>query len=342
MSIVTSGGLRISGIWTKAGCASCVSVKGKNKGEDILFDLGVGAETSIPLGSAKFVFISHSHVDHIGGIISHARFTGLSQRKCTYYVPQDCIQNLEDARLAMSRLDGADIPMVLVPISPGITIPINETLFVRVFPTVHRVPSVGFAVYRKEKVLRSEFSNYSKTDLGELKRRRVNVYDEPVENLEMVYTGDTTFEGIHPTRTLGINVFMAEILIMELTYLDGDRSKAIERYHVHIQDIIENAHVFLNKQIVFCHLSSKYGPASKCISMLRNALPAALADRVAVSLRAFGAEEDLTKVVYSRQEATQFRILCQECRQVAITRRGSWRESAGGGRGVGSFSSKPA
>jgi ribonuclease BN (tRNA processing enzyme) len=54
-------------------------------------------------------------------------------------------------------------------------------------------------------------------------------------------------------------IFGAHTFIMELTYLDGDRSKAAEWGHIHLDDVISNAHLFESVQrLVFVHISQKY------------------------------------------------------------------------------------
>jgi ribonuclease Z len=54
-------------------------------------------------------------------------------------------------------------------------------------------------------------------------------------------------------------LFKAHTFIIECTYLDGDRAKAIEWSHVHLDDIIDNAHLFENVQrLVLVHISQKY------------------------------------------------------------------------------------
>jgi ribonuclease BN (tRNA processing enzyme) len=61
-----------------------------------------------------------------------------------------------------------------------------------------------------------------------LKAEGVDIMTEETAEVELVYTGDTTFEGLcRPELDF---VFKAEILIMEVTYLDGDEQKAVGRF----------------------------------------------------------------------------------------------------------------
>jgi ribonuclease Z len=292
MSLTTSGGIKVTGAWTRAGLGSCVRVEGPNKFDDILFDCGVCEAECVRAG---FVFISHGHVDHIGACVMHARAKMLTSRQAIYYVPVESVGPLEDARIAFSKMDGKDIPMKIIPIGPGDSINVSSDLIVKVFRTIHRVPSQGYALYKRTiGSLLEQYLNIPNIEIRELKRSGVQIRSEDTESLELVYTGDTVFEAL----MLPCNKFVLEapILILELTYLDGDKSKAIDRGHIHLDDIVQNSEMFKNQQIVFVHLSERYAPYSKALNMLRDGLPANILDRSVVSLRSFGSGEHLTKV----------------------------------------------
>lgn len=90
--------------------------------------------------------------------------------------------------------------------------------------------------------------------------------------ISMCFIGDTTFAGLmKPACSF---IFQAPILITELTYLDGEYAKAIKWGHIHIDDIVQNCHLFENNRyVVFVHLSAKYHVFSRALMMLRNRLP---------------------------------------------------------------------
>jgi len=79
---------------------------------------------------------------------------------------------------------------------------------------------------------------YRFMDAIAIKECRLNgedIYEPNYDTIEMVYTGDTVMRGLLDPRN--DFVFKAPILITELTYLEGDRSKAegifIITYHHH-------------------------------------------------------------------------------------------------------------
>lgn len=289
--VVTSpGGFKICGAWTQAGFASCIQVKGSSKNDDILFDCGVFERETL---TAKFVFITHGHVDHVGAAVQHARAKHLSGNSSTYFVPAEVADHLREAHSLYEKLDGHPFDMKIETITPGEKVQINSQTHVVAFKTVHRVPSQGYAIVKKVygKIL-AQYQHLSGPEIGELKRSGVQVRGEDTEAVEVVYTGDTVFEALLLPEN--VFVFSSPVLIMELTYLDGDKERATGHGHVHIADVIENAAVFQNQAIIFCHISSRYSPSSKVISLLKGQLPGVVADRAFVSLRSFGCRDNLT------------------------------------------------
>ena len=175
--------------WTQAGMGSCIHIKGTQKDEDILFDLGLCEPSST---SAKFVFISHSHIDHIGCAIIHARMKTLQSSPATYYMPSSAVKALKEAHAAYEMLDESKIIMDIKPCDPGDIIHISNTLSVRVFSTLHRVPSQGYAVYKTKKgILLPEYRDKSPQEIGRLRQSGVVVKSSDTQHLQVVYTGKT-------------------------------------------------------------------------------------------------------------------------------------------------------
>ena len=286
-SITTPCGLEVVGCWTKAGLASCVHIKGQLKGEDLLFDCGLVDPSTF---SAAHVFCSHGHIDHIGAIVTHARARALTHSPASYYMPLNCIAPIQAVKAAFEVLDGREIPMVLIAIEVNQVIEIPRTrLSVKAFPTVHRVPSQGYAVYCNTTPANSLLPIYqrsSREEIKELLASGVAMYQSPTPTLQLCYTGDTVMEGLLQEQNAFL--FTCPLLILEATYLDGAVSKAVDRGHIHIQDIASNAELFQNDHILIVHLSQKYAPYSRAIHLLRSSLPPSLLSRTSVSLFSFG------------------------------------------------------
>mmetsp|Transcript_12453 Transcript_12453/g.18661 ORF Transcript_12453/g.18661 Transcript_12453/m.18661 type:complete len:297 (+) Transcript_12453:269-1159(+) len=190
-------------------------------------------------------------------------------------------------------MEGSSIRMNVFPVSPGDEISVSKNLTVVVIPTIHRVESLGYAIFSTKKgSLLPEYRCLNNNEIQRLKQSGTVITSPDTKELELVYTGDTSIEMFQ----LPQNAFIlsSPILITEMTYIDGDRSKANFYGHIHIEDIIENAHLFENvKEIIFVHFSQRYS-LSQIIQRLQEKLPIDLQCKVQCSLFSFGAKEYLT------------------------------------------------
>jgi hypothetical protein len=176
--------LHITGAWTKAGVASCVHVQGGNKLDDFLFDCGYLPSEVL---TAKYVFISHGHIDHIGCCISLARAKTLSGSKTVFYVPVEIVEHLQEAHAAFEKLDNSPILMNIVGLRPGDVHSVGSHFTMRVFQTEHRVPSLGYALFAQQKGgLRPEYHNLSNAEIRELVGMGHTIRMPDTEHMEMV------------------------------------------------------------------------------------------------------------------------------------------------------------
>lgn len=300
--------LSIVDAWTKSGVASCVQVKSSVSNDNFLFDCGLVEKNS---AGAKVVFITHGHIDHSGACINHARARALSYlgKKNleevknlipVYYVPIEIKETLERAQKLYEELDGREIPMFIRGVQPGDELVISPTITVKVFKTVHRVPSVGYAVYVKhKKKLKKEFIHMSKEIFNKNNKNLLINYDNyfiPEKyKLELVYTGDTNVEGLLLEENKFL--FSAFYFITELTYLDGPYQKAKDYFHLHIDDIKDNLTLFKNvKQLIFVHFSQRYS-TGRIMDLLKQSLPLGLLEKIYLNLTMFGTNVPLTKLL---------------------------------------------
>jgi hypothetical protein len=177
--------------------------------------------------------------------------------------------------------------------------------------------------------IKEEYQHLDNVEIRKLIRSGVSIKAEPTEKIEIAYTGDTCANGLimnHPSCakaeegcssssssssscfTTNNNIgqlFQAELLLCELTFLDSSeneeqRRKAVERGHIHINDIerIFSSHiatwndddgndtVFVGstdtstsrekkkkKKVVFYHLSIKYQPCMRALDFIMEGLP---------------------------------------------------------------------
>jgi hypothetical protein len=253
----------------------------------------------------------------------------------TYFVPAKLLPQIEQCRNAMSLLDSFTIltttsdgygntnknsterdkllKMTLVPVQPGDEFPLKgltygskTSFFMRSFEVDHAGhTALGYIIGSRTKSvsLKPEYQNLDGASIRKLVQSGVTVQVDPIEQIEVAYTGDTCKRGLMKDRrhspeanveqfresVKNLNqAFQAELLICELTFLDStedefQRRKSEERGHLHICDLNEifASHGRLekpdeSKRIIFYHLSGRYSPALRALDYIAAGLPSEL------------------------------------------------------------------
>jgi ribonuclease Z len=105
----------------------------------LAFDIGRCPQRAI---SQDFLFISHAHLDHIGGLPMYVATRGLFRmRPPTIFVPA-CIADLVARLFEVHRaMDQSELAHKLVPLQVGEEYQLRMDLKVRAFRTYHAIPS---------------------------------------------------------------------------------------------------------------------------------------------------------------------------------------------------------
>ncbi|BBN14055.1 ribonuclease Z [Marchantia polymorpha subsp. ruderalis] len=221
----------------------------------VAFDIGRCPQRAI---SHDFLFISHGHMDHIGGIAMYVATRGLYKMKPPTVIVPKCIKATVEKLLAVYReLDGSELAVNLIGMDVGEEYDMGKNLVVKAFKTYHVVPSQGYLVYAVKKKLKPEYLKLSGPEIKDLKMSGVEITDIS-RSPEVAFTGDTTAEFI--TDQANVDVMKAKLLIMEATFLDESTTlnHARDWGHTHIFEIAELADRFENKAILFIHFSARY------------------------------------------------------------------------------------
>lgn len=223
-------------------------------GWGLCFDQGTSSTTAIRL---RNVLITHAHVDHLGGIARHCATRHLlSMKRPRYYLPAENEEAFHALLDAWRRLDRSELPCEVIPVRPGDHLPLGGNKSVRVFRSVHRVPSVGYALCRANKKLKPEFVGLEGPEIGRLRKEGREV-DDVREVVEVAFCGDTTIDVVDREAL----VRDARLLLLECTFVDDKVSveRARGQGHVHLDELVERAHLFNNEHIFLTHFSDRYG-----------------------------------------------------------------------------------
>jgi ribonuclease Z len=238
---------------------------------ELKLTLDIGQCSAMEAGECSTVAITHGHMDHVHGaafLASIRSLIGIGEPH--FILHAEMVESFNAMFKAYEGLDHTDLPRRVTVVKHGDRLTIGRGLTLEVFQATHRIPSVGYGVWKDIKKLRPEFVGLPGAKLGEL-RKGGTVLEDVVPTLVFAYTGDTTIEMLDRTPLL----YQAKTLAMEVTFFgDYTIEQAHQWGHTHAKEVYERADKFQNDEIVFVHHSARHSPEEKA-SVLAN-LPEAL------------------------------------------------------------------
>ena len=222
-------------------------------------------------------FVSHTHLDHIAAIAVYiARRRMMKMDPPTIYLPEECVDGVQQVLRAFSRLDRGRLPCSLKPLKAGDEIELSRELLVTAVATDHSVPSLGYIVWERRKKLKPEYQDLTGEQIRDIRLGGTEVSEE-TRLPRLGYLGDSTPRGLDNNPEF----YNTEVLITELTFVAPDhRPEMIRKLgHIHLDHLVERQQLFNNKLIIAGHLSTRYHP-KQVERIVRKALPDMLDGRL--------------------------------------------------------------
>lgn len=175
-----------------------------------------------------------------------------------------------------SKIEGFQYEFEFIGAKPNQEFSVKPNLIIKTFPTVHRVPSQGYSIYRKHKKLRADLVGLSSEEVRAAHDRGEEVTEEKLQ-LMVSFTGDTQIEFLD----LAPEVRKSKILMMETTYLDDRKTIASAREwgHTHLDELIPRLDTIESEKIVLIHTSARYS-MEEALLLLKKRLPPHELERV--------------------------------------------------------------
>ena len=262
-------GLNFNGL-SLAGIRTCIAIPELS----LAFDLAQGLPYAIGMNT---FLISHGHMDHASGIPYVISQKAMHSHKTPhFYMPESMVDPMKEIMNQWSLIEGHQYDFQFTGLMPNDAFTLSSRYLVKTFKTVHRIPSLGYSVYRKYRKLRKDLDGRPSEEITNVRQRGEDPTEERTE-LVVSFTGDTQIEFLDEAP----EVAHSKILLMEATYLDSKKTiaSAKEWGHIHLDELIPRLPNITSEKIVLIHSSARYSfeEASKILSQR---LPASEHERV--------------------------------------------------------------
>lgn len=258
----TYAGLNFNGL-SLAGIRTSIAVPELS----VAFDIAQGLPHAIGMNT---FLITHGHMDHASGIpyvISQKAMH--SHKKPQFFMPLSMVDPMKEIMNQWSLIEGHQYDFEFTGLIANDAFALSSRYLVKTFKTVHRIPSLGYSIYRKYRKLRKDLEGRPSEEIAELRQLGEDPTEEGTE-LVVSFTGDTQIEFLDESP----EVANSKTLLMESTYLDSKKTiaSAKEWGHIHLDELIPRLPSITSEKIVLIHSSARYA-FEEAEAILRKRLP---------------------------------------------------------------------
>jgi len=247
------------------------TIKGYSKAADktcfYLPDLNIMLDCGIECSYLPdYIFITHGHADHSSNmplnIVQLANFRNIPHTIPTFYLPNEIVNNAfnfiqsfytfsknnpnhaMESRYQLKGLTSLD--------KFNLNIKGNQWI-IETFKCHHAVPCIGYGFNQLKSKLKPEYQLIDKQELVKLKYQGVTI-TQIVESPLFCYLGDSTIEVFTNTAIFNYPVIMTECTF----YKNEDIDKAVNKQHIHWNDLQKIVIDHPTNYFILYHFSKKY------------------------------------------------------------------------------------
>lgn len=246
--------------------------------DHVLFDAGEGVSLAMrnTIYGINYIFLSHSHGDHIDGlpglIRSRASSMGDTTKALTIYYPKNDALILQFKEYLKQSIFKLPYQLTWTPLEPGDRVNLNGNRFIEAFASDHTNSlSLGYKIVESRKRLKEKYRELSQKELiFIIKKYGQKEINEMYEKNLLVYTGDT--------MPIDTDVMKnAEVLLHDATF--ANKNDREENTHATVDEACQVALKANVSALALFHFSSRYNRQQikneirKCIEQYNMSIP---------------------------------------------------------------------